>query len=588
MIVSIWRSLLALAMLVAWTAPCVAQTPGEAEVTKSNSDLITLNAAKTEIADALRMVAAQGGLNLVIGKDVEGQVSVYIEGLPVRTALRAVAESNGFVYEERDGLIAISRPVQRDRDAEVVAPVLETRVFNLQWQDAQRVKDALEFALTSYGKISVLNENSLQPYGGTKLSELSGDLDSGATGSAYRPTTGAGGGTTGGPSDPSQLPQNSRTLVVTDTADSLTHVADLIADLDRVPPQVLVEARIVEMTTDLQRQLGIDWDINVLANGPVLNHELPLNGRAGFSGGSQIRYSPDGTANTANPLALGTIDFSRFTALLRVHQQENAIRLLANPRLLVFNNHSASILVGERYPILEANITDQGTLTEAFDTYIPVGVQLEVTPSIMADGRVSMLVHPATSSLGDNVVGTTGLEVRRILTREIDTRVLMHDGQTIVLGGLLTDRKTRTINKIPGLGDVPILNFLFRQESPQSNRVDLLVFLTVHVEGAEVISERDREVFDTYKPNFKQIEKLQDLPLHFEIPSEYNEPPKPMFGDPVSDEEVASEEATPDDLAHRRTNDTRAVHPGFVVTSSSSNGATAAGTEKTASAAEVE
>lgn len=325
-------------------------------------------------------------------------------------------------------------------------------------------------------------------------------------------------------------PRNARKLLVTDTKENIEHIAALIADLDRLPPQVLIEARIVEMSVDLQRQLGIDWDVNVLANGPVLNHTLPLEWRAGFSGGDQIRYNTEGVAQTANPMALGTIDFSRFQAMLRIHQQDNSIRLLANPRLLVFNNHSASILVGERYPILRANITDQGTLTEAFDTYIPVGIQLEVTPSIMSDGRVSMLVHPSTSALGDDVVGTTGLRIARILTREIDTRIIMSDGQTIVLGGLISDRSSRTVRKIPGLGDVPGLDLLFRQENPASQRVDLLIFLTARVDTAAEISDRDREIFEQYKPHFKHSDQLQSVPLHFEIPTEY-ESPKPMFGE---------------------------------------------------------
>lgn len=346
----------------------------------------------------------------------------------------------------------------------------------------------------------------------------------------------------------SEPARHARTVVVTDVPQNIARIADLIADLDKLPPQVLIEARIVEMSTDLQRQLGIDWDVNVLATGPVLNHELPLNWRAGFSGGTQIRHSPDGTVQTSTSLALGTIDFSRLTALFRAHQTDNAIRLLANPRMLVHNNHSASILVGERYPILQATITDFGTVTEAFDTYIPVGVQLEVTPTIMMDGRVSMLVHPATSALGDDVIGTTGLRVARIRTREMDTRVIMRDGQTVVLGGLISDRKTRTINKVPGLGDWPVFSLFFRQESPRTERVDLLIFLTAHIEAATEISARDFEVFEMYRPHFKHLERLQDVPLHFEIPSEFRDP-KPMFGDPplVDSDEADRDPADDDD-----------------------------------------
>lgn len=512
---------------------------------------ITLQTAGSDLASALRLVAEQGGLNLVIGPGVEGQVSVYLEEVPVQTALRALVANNGYIFTVEDGVITVSKPPARTEKVEESVPPLETKIFTLQWQDADRVREALEFALTKHGRIKVLNENSLAPYGGSRLSDLSGDISNSATSRNYGmggtpQASGTGGAATAHLAG--DTPRNSRKLIVTDTAENLPVIASLVADLDRVPPQVLIEARIVEMSTDLQRRLGIDWDVNVMANGPVLNHTLPLDWRAGFAPGTQIRYTPAGRPMNANGLALGTVDFSRFNALLRVHQTDGAIRLLANPRLLVFNNHSASILVGERYPLLQANITDQGTLTEAFDTYIPVGIQLEVTPNIMADGRISMLVHPATSALGDEVVGTTGLRVRRILTREIDTRVIMQDGQTIVLGGLISDRKTRSVNKLPGLGDLPILSVLFRQENPASQRVDLLIFITARVEQALEISERDRQVFDMYRPHFKQVERLRDVPVHFEIPTEY-EPPRPMFGDPPEPPEADWDDAASDQAA---------------------------------------
>ncbi len=509
---------------------------------------ITLNVPKGDIRDALSLVAQQGGLNLVIGPGVEGEVSVYLTDASLEIALRAITLSNGFAFEVDGEIISVSKP-PGSKDGQDAAPPLVTRTFTLRSQDAARVKDALEAALTKFGRMTVLNENSESIYYGQQLDQLSGDFDDSnrvingvvnqnqqARGNVA--LTAAGGQNT-------YPARNARKLIVTDTRDNMRNIADLIADLDTLPPQVLVEARIVEMTVQLQRELGIDWDVNVLGNGPILNHELPLEWEAGFASGSQISRTPSGTANSSAGLALGSVDFSRFLALLRVHQTDNSIRLLANPRLLVFNNHSASILVGERYPIFEANITDFGTVTEAFDEYIPVGIQLEVMPTIMPDGRISLMVHPVTSTLGDDVVGTTGLRVARILTREISTRVVMEDGQTIVLGGLISDRKTRNVNKVPGLGDLPILSIFTRQENPSTERVDLLVFLTSHVEGAMEISERDREIYEQYQPNFKQIDRLQDVPLHFEVPTEYRDP-QPMFGDPPPDAASFADDAFED------------------------------------------
>jgi len=546
--------------------PCVAEEPNPSTqvASRESAGTITLNIDKGEIGDALRLVAEQGGLNLVVGPEVKGEVSVYLANAKLETALRAIAVNNGFAYSVDEGVITVSKPPERLPESALPPPPMVTRVFTLRSMDAERVRDALEYALTKYGKMKVLNENSNPGYGSQRLTNLAGDFQQeqnggnvsaaalGGNGAQNGAFGGAGnvGAQTGLNGAPGQgmmgagYPRNAAKLVVTDVAENVDRIAELVADLDRLPPQVLIEARIVEMSVILQRQLGIDWDVNVLANGPILNHELPLDWRAGFASGSQVRRNASGTAQSTAGLALGSVDFSRLTALLRIHQSDNAVRLLANPRLLVYNNHSASILVGERYPILQANITDFGTVTEAFDTYIPVGVQLEVTPTIMMDGSISILVHPATSSLGDDVVGTTGLRVARILTREIDTRVIMQDGDTIVLGGLISDRKTRNVQKIPGLGDLPVLDVFFRQENPGTDRVDLLVFLTARVQGATEINERDQRVFDMYKPQFKQIDRVQDVPVHFEVPTEF-EMPRPMFGDPtnVADDDVLDKPA---------------------------------------------
>lgn len=510
---------------------------------------ISLELAKSEIRDALRLIAQSGNVNLIIGPDIEGNVSVHLDNVPVEVALKSIAINNNLRYAVEEGVVTITRMPLSDVNGP--PPVLVTRAFQLQAQDAARVKDAIEHVLTKNGKMTVLNENSDVTYVTSTLNSLSGDMNNmggGGTGgfnngngaSMNGGTTGANGQSGGNGNSQGSNARNSRTLVVTDIQEKIDIVASLIADLDRLPPQVLIEARIVEMSTNLQRQLGIDWNAEALISGPVLNHELPIRYRAGFAPGDQIRYNAQGLPNQVNPLSLGTIDLSRLTAMLRANQDDTAIRLLANPRMLIYNNHSANILVGERYPIFSANVSNFGTVTEAFQTYIPVGTQLEVTPTIMNDGRISLLVHPATSALGDDVVGTSGLHVARIQTREISTRVIMRDQQTIVLGGLISDRKIHSARKVPGLGDWAIISTLFRQERPQSERVDLLVFLTANIDGATRISERDRKVFDMYKPHFKQVERLQDVPLHFEIPTEY-EPPKPRFTDPPCEGQCADD-----------------------------------------------
>ncbi len=526
----IYREIGVLALIVGMmVAPSTAWAQSDSQVER----YINLNISEGDIRDALKLVAEHGGLNLVIGPEVQGKVSLYLTNATLESALRAITLNNGFEYKVEEGIISVSKKPEQVPEKDT-APELETRVFTLRSADAERVRDALQFALSPFGKMKSFNENSQNEYSTLALSQLEGDVGGDVGGQV-----GINGGVGNAPGaignnqaqvNQGRPAQNARKLVVTDVPENMPAITDLIMALDKMPPQVLIEVRLVEISTDLQRQLGIDWDIDVLANGPVLNHEFPLHMEAGFASGSQIRRTANGTANSSVGLSLGTIDFSNFTSLLRIHQSDNSIRLLANPRLLVYNNHNASILVGERFPLLEANVSEFGVVTESLQTYIPIGIQLEVRPTIMVDGRVTMAIHPVTSSLGDNVVGTTGISVARIQTRELSTRIIMDDGQTVVLGGLINDRKTRNVQKVPGLGDLWGLSALFRQENPSSQRTDLLVFVTAKVEGGHILSARDREIFDSYEPNFKEVQRLQDVQLQFEVPSEY-EDPKPQFGD---------------------------------------------------------
>ena len=138
--------------------------------------LITLNTENTDIGAVLRMVARQSGLNVVIGPNVSGEVSAYLKDVPVSVALKAIAVNNGFDFTIEDDVITAPKPpdaAANGGEREEVVPQLETRVFALQWSDAARVREALEFALSKNGKIRVFNENSDGVYGATKFSQLS-------------------------------------------------------------------------------------------------------------------------------------------------------------------------------------------------------------------------------------------------------------------------------------------------------------------------------------------------------------------------------------------------------------------------------
>ncbi len=509
LVISLWAGANALAQNNTGNAPPASQ---------ANDPPVSLDLVRSDIGDALRLLAQEGGINIVVGPEVKAEVSVSLKNVPVRQALRSLVEANGFKWSEHDGVITVTKPSTAATTETM--PALFTKILRPKCVNAATLVSALQPALSKWGRLTILSEDSRpgfgigsiqdgsnQPQGTTFRSASRSDMVVNAISTpSGSPTTAGYAGERAAAAGSQTGIENSQVLLVTDTRERIEEISKLVSELDVPPRQVLIECRIVEMSTDLQKRLGIDWNIETFANGPVLYHELPLDWAAGFAPGP------------INGLALGTVDFTRFTGLLQVAQDDNAVRLLANPRMLVFNNHTASILVGEKYPLLTSTITDQGTTTESFDSYIPIGVQLSVTPTIMSDGRVTLLVHPATSALGPDVVGTTGLRIARIFTRELDTRVVMRDADTVVLGGLISDRKTYNVHKVPGLGDVPILDIFTRQERPKEERVDLLVFLTAHVEKAAEMSQEEKDVYTRYTPRFKHSDAMDEVPLHFELP----------------------------------------------------------------------
>lgn len=541
-----------IALFVAAGASAQSNAGNPPSATQANDPLVSLNLVRSDIGDALRLLAQEGGINIVVGPEVKAEVSVSLKNVPVRQALRSLVEANGFKWAEHDDVVTVTKPAAA-APAEV-APALFTKILRPRCINATTLVSALQPALSKWGKLTVLSDDSRPGFGIGSVSDGTSSPQGTTFRSASRsdmvvnaistppgsPTTAgyagerAAGGTQTGI-------ENSQVLLVTDTRERIDEITKLVAELDVPPRQVLIECRIVEMSTDLQKRLGIDWNLEAFANGPILYQKLPLEWEAGFAPGAIYGQ------------ALGTVDFTRFTALAQITQDDNAVRLLANPRMLVFNNHTASILVGEKYPLLTSTITDQGTTTESFDSYIPIGIQLSVTPTIMSDGRVTLLVHPATSALGPDVVGTTGLRIARIFTRELDTRVVMRDADTVVLGGLISDRKTNNVRKIPGVGDVPILDIFTRQERPKEERVDLLVFLTAYVEKAAEMSQEEKDVYARYTPRFKHSDALNEVPLHFDFPgTQFYEPkytppegPEPREGAPPANPTELAPVASP-------------------------------------------
>jgi general secretion pathway protein D len=256
-------------------------------------------------------------------------------------------------------------------------------------------------------------------------------------------------------------------LVMTDPG-NFERVRAIIEALDKSVPQVLIKVLIAEVSHDNTMDLGAEFSI--LNLGP---DELGTTLSSDFS----IAALADQTGGLIYKIVRGD-----FTATLLALEKVGKLDVLSRPYILTSDNQAANITVGQRVPfITRTQITDAGQVINTIQ-YEDVGIILDVTPHINAEGLVIMDVSPQISSLTETTVPISETVNAPVFNqRSAQSRVAIRDGQTIVIGGLMEDRKDETVKKVPILGDIPVLGWLFRYRKTTKVKTELLIFLTPHV-----------------------------------------------------------------------------------------------------------
>ena len=263
--------------------------------------------------------------------------------------------------------------------------------------------------------------------------------------------------------------QDTNALLVQTANKYEKQVRQIIAELDRSVPQVLIKVLVAEVTHDRNADVGVDFSI--------LNQRANGHGQT-FGQGFGM---PAALGQPGSGLVVSFVE-ANLNATLHALAQDGKLDVLSRPYILGSDNQLAEILVGSQVPLItNSYITALGQTISNF-TYEKVGIILDVTPHINPDGLVIMDVAPQISQLTAQQV-TVGPNVTApvIATRSAQSRVAVRDGQTIVIGGLMEDRKTLTVNKVPILGDIPLIGLAFSRTQVDKTKTELLIFLTPHV-----------------------------------------------------------------------------------------------------------
>ncbi|HKE94590.1 MAG TPA: type IV pilus secretin PilQ, partial [Povalibacter sp.] len=304
------------------------------------------------------------------------------------------------------------------------------------------------------------------------------------------------------------IDERTNTLLLQDTSDKLADIRRLVATLDIPVRQVRIEARIVIVSDDFSRELGVRFGVTGVttnvggsdAMGVASGHGLDApSGAVLFPGANDPRGTPPGVelgtaasrymvnlpvANPAGALALTFLDSDFIVDLeLSAAQAEGRGEIVSQPTLVTANQREASIEQGVEIPYQESS--SSGATTTQFKKAV---LSLKVTPQITPDNRVILDLVVAKDSVGQVVPSATGGFVPSIDTREITTQVLVNDGQTVVLGGILETERRDAQQKVPWLGDIPGVGHLFKSTNKVDNKDELLIFVTPRIlrEGASL------------------------------------------------------------------------------------------------------
>ena len=426
---------------------------------------LTLNFQDIETRAVLQLLADASGQNIVVSDSVNGNVTLRLQNVPWDQALDIVLRTKGLDKRKQDNVI-------------IVAPQAELAAR--EKADLAARKDVQELAplRSEYLQVNYAKAKELEALIKSERNSLLSPRGSVA------------------------VDERTNTLLLQDTSDRLADIRRLVATLDIPVRQVLIEARIVIVNNDFERDLGARFGFtNVQANGPsgivtttgnaIGTDQIigsAITNAAGVPGtGSPFPVSvPTGStaanrynvnlpvSNPAGTFALGILGSNFIVDLeLSAAQAETQANIISSPRVITANQKEATIEQGVEIPY-QASASSGATTIQFKKAVLSLKVKTQITP----DNRIIMDLDVKDDSVGTVVVASGGVNVPSINTREIATQVLVNDGQTIVLGGILETTEREDDNKVPYLGDIPVLGHLFKQTSHKDNKDELMIFIT--------------------------------------------------------------------------------------------------------------
>ena len=466
-------------LLVSWPEVRERKEPRRSNRRADLPGTVSMKAKDADLVDILRLLATQHQINILTGPEVEGQVTVSLKDVDLWTALDAILKVNGYDWFQQGNIVVV-----KPRDTEMIGE-LETRVYKMNYVDASAVSSALSGVLSDKGKVQLFSPvmagsssggggaaggggGSAEGGGGGGLAAAAGAAlgAGGATGG------GAGGGATGGGAGGASSGPAYDHIVITDISQNFDRIEAIIKELDKRIPQINIAVKFIETKLTTEERLGINWDLRASLTGPSIQEDANVVeslieiGTTVLSGGNQLR--------------LATLSIPVFSALMEAMGSDDDTRLLQEPQVTTFENTTAEIGIGTSYPVLipGSDATAFGAETYQFED-IEINVSLSVTPRINEDIYVSLNLTATVQAL----VGFAGPNTDRpiISDRSTTTRVMVANGETLLIGGLIFDQVNESETSTPIVGSIPFLKKFFTHKRTTTEQRELLIFITPNI-----------------------------------------------------------------------------------------------------------
>ena len=362
---------------------------------------VSLTIQKGDIRDVLAALSAISGQSIVTDDSVKGTISIDLENVPFTTALDLVTRSKGLAYKTVSNVIVVSSYENINKFFGNVG------VYKLQYAKASEVLDTLKTIIKGDGLSADAVTNS---------------------------------------------------IVFTGNGGEEAKLRDALTLLDVATKQVTLEAKIIAISVEDEKNLGVTWDWTV----------LPQSEDTGSSSSSKyggiIHLSHGYTA--------------RFQATVNALITNGKAKILATPRLITIPGKAASIFIGDHIPVLTDKIENGTTTTTT--SYVDAGIKLSYTPIVSDDGYITSVVHTEVST----PTLVSELKNYKITSRTADTNVRMRNGETLVIGGLINEEEQKSFKSIPFLSNIPLLGELFKSRSTTKSKTEVMMILTPYITNA--------------------------------------------------------------------------------------------------------